>query len=64
MTICIECGENYNSKRAQLGYQTCLDCGGADANELIRSRARSVLRAMTPNHYDGDVRESLDKIEE
>ncbi len=27
MPFCIECGHNYNPKRAELGYKTCLDCG-------------------------------------
>lgn len=27
MPNCIECGHSYNSKRADLGYRTCLDCG-------------------------------------
>ncbi len=27
MLFCIKCGEEYNPKRATLGYRTCLDCG-------------------------------------
>jgi predicted nucleic acid-binding Zn-ribbon protein len=27
MPNCIKCGHNYNSKRAALGYKTCLNCG-------------------------------------
>ena len=27
MTNCVKCGHQYNTKRAELGYRTCLDCG-------------------------------------
>ena len=27
MPFCIKCGQDYNPKRAILGYRTCLDCG-------------------------------------
>lgn len=28
---CSICGEDYNPRRAALGYTTCLDCGESDA---------------------------------
>ena len=28
---CRECGETYPTRRAALGYRTCLDCGDAEA---------------------------------
>tara|TARA_B100000212_G_C27063318_1_gene400760 strand:+ start:94 stop:297 length:204 start_codon:yes stop_codon:yes gene_type:complete len=28
---CIKCHEEYNPRRLELGYRTCLDCGGAAA---------------------------------
>ncbi len=27
MAVCITCGEEYNDKRAALGYKKCLECG-------------------------------------
>ena len=61
MPECVECGEEYHPKRYELGYSTCLECGDRSARATIRSRNAAALRAMTPNHYAGDVRESLDK---
>lgn len=61
MAECIECGEEYNPRRLALGYPTCLDCGDRSARQTIRSRTAAVMQAMTPNHFAGDVRESLDK---
>ena len=37
--ICIECGEEYNPKRAELGYRTCLDCGGKIADMKLYDAA-------------------------
>ena len=61
MAICIECEEEYNDKRKALGYRTCLDCGGRAANRTIRARNAAILRAMTPNHYEGSVEDMFDK---
>ena len=61
MPECIECGEDYNPRRLALGYRTCLDCGDRSARVTIRSRTASVLKAMTPNHFAGDVKDALDK---
>jgi predicted nucleic acid-binding Zn-ribbon protein len=35
MANCIKCGNSYNSKRAELGYRTCLDCGSPRQEFLI-----------------------------
>jgi len=61
MPECIECGELYHPKRRELGYLTCLECGGRSANRSIRARTAATLQAMAPNHHTGDVREMLDK---
>ena len=37
---CRECGEEYNIKRAKLGYAVCLDCGDKDAHRIASFRAR------------------------
>ena len=37
---CIECGEAYNSRRRDLGYFTCLECGDAKAQEAINHKKK------------------------
>ena len=48
---CSECGEDYNIKRAQLGYTTCLDCGDKDANKIAQRRARCSAPAFNKGAY-------------
>ncbi len=48
MAECIECGEEYADKRAELGYKTCLVCGEADARVIAQVRAQTVLSELTP----------------
>ena len=63
MAICIKCEEEYNDKRLALGYRTCLDCGGRDANRIVRARTAEVLKSMTPNHYEGKPEDLFDKAD-
>jgi len=58
---CTECGEDYNYKRRELGYPTCLDCGGRSANRIIAHRTRENLREMAPNSFTGSVEDMFDK---
>ncbi len=39
MATCFECGEEYSSKRAKLGFNTCLACGEEKAK--LQSVAKS-----------------------
>lgn len=32
---CTNCGEIFNSKRYNLGYQTCLECGGGKKSYTV-----------------------------
>jgi len=48
---CRECGEEYNPKRAALGYATCLSCGDASARELARHRSRCSAPAFNKGAY-------------
>ena len=34
MANCISCGDTYPPRRAQLGYNTCLECGDFAAREV------------------------------
>jgi|TARA_B110000211_G_scaffold141225_1_gene161357 hypothetical protein len=49
MATCITCEEEYSDKRLTLGYETCLDCGQADAVAISRARTRESLADMTPS---------------
>ena len=48
---CSECGEEYNIKRAKLGYSTCLDCGDALAGRIARYRTRCSAPAFNKGAY-------------
>ena len=48
MALCITCEEEYTDKRLALGYQTCLDCGQADAASVISERNKQVLAVIAP----------------
>ena len=48
---CIECGEEYNPKRAALGYKTCLDCGQGNAEREILRKSRCVAPAYNKGAY-------------
>ena len=38
--MCLECGEEYNPKRKQLGYTTCLGCGDKEAQKSIQHKRK------------------------
>ncbi len=48
---CSECGEEFNIKRAKLGYSTCLDCGDAEAGRIARFRTRCSAPAFNKGAY-------------
>jgi len=48
---CIECGEEYNPKRAELGYKTCLDCGQGNAEREILRKSRCIAPAYNKGAY-------------
>jgi len=49
MAICTTCEEEYNDKRLELGYDTCLDCGQMSAVSIQRTRTIQTLAEMTPS---------------
>jgi len=58
---CVECGEEYNIRRKHLGYDTCLECGQANAVTVISKRNYESLRSMIPHHFTGSVERMFDK---
>ncbi len=51
MPQCIKCGEEFNPKRLQLGYQTCLSCGGQAAAKEMARRKKCVAPAFNKGAY-------------
>ena len=58
---CTKCGEEYNYRRKELGYSTCLGCGDQSARSIAAKRTRENLRDMAPNSFTGSVEELFDK---
>ena len=48
---CIECGETFNPKRKELGYDTCLECGDIAACKQSLRKARCVAPAFNKGAY-------------
>ena len=55
--VCIKCHGPYNPRRLELGYRTCLDCGGKSA--LIEKARKAKCSAPAYNkgayQYVGSV---------
>jgi len=51
MPKCYLCQEPYPAKREELGYKTCLDCGGAAANAEKQRKARCSAPAYNKGAY-------------
>jgi predicted nucleic acid-binding Zn-ribbon protein len=58
---CIKCGEEYNYRRKELGYATCLGCGERSARRISARRTQDSLREMAPNSFTGSVDELFDE---
>jgi len=54
MAECITCEEEYSDKRLELGYETCLDCGQADAVSVINARNKKMLAEIAPAAAAGE----------
>jgi predicted nucleic acid-binding Zn-ribbon protein len=44
MATC-KCGNEYSDKRKELGYETCLDCGEREAQELVSKKKEQIAPA-------------------
>lgn len=58
--ICSRCGETYSAKRANAGYQLCLECGEDDA----RNRRHTIVPMAKSNYVvvtDRDLLKGLNK---
>ena len=48
---CIKCEERFSIKRKNLGYNTCLKCGGAAAKKIAAHRAKCTAPAFNKGAY-------------
>lgn len=48
---CIKCHEEYNPRRLELGYRTCLDCGGKAAMIEKARKAKCSAPAYNKGAY-------------
>ena len=51
MAICIECEEQYSDRRKALGYDTCLDCGEDQAQQMLARKQRCIAPAYNKGAY-------------
>jgi len=51
VVYCSACGVEYNTKRAQLGYETCLECGEARAFKVAEFRSKCSAPAFNKGAY-------------
>ena len=51
MAECVECGEEYPDKRAELGYETCLECGAQEAHKQAVAKSKRVGLAYNKGNY-------------
>ena len=51
IAVCVECFDEYSIKRKELGYNTCLECGAANANKEAHRRRKCVAPAFNKGAY-------------
>ena len=49
--ICVDCCIEYNPKRFELGYRTCLDCGSTRALREVDRRKKCSAPAFNKGAY-------------
>ena len=49
--LCIVCQAEYSPKHLELGYRTCLECGGAQALKEKKRKARCTAPAYNKGAY-------------
>ena len=55
--VCIDCHVEFNPKRLELGYRTCLDCGSTRALREMNRKAKCSAPAYNKgaHQYAGSV---------
>lgn len=49
--VCIDCHVEFNPKRLELGYRTCLDCGSTRALREMKRKAKCSAPAYNKGAY-------------
>ena len=49
--ICYLCGETYPARRKEIGYNTCLECGGQEADREKAFKAKCVAPYTNKGAY-------------
>ena len=49
--VCTECEEEVNTKRWELGYKTCLDCGALEALAETKEKSKRIALAYNKGNY-------------
>ena len=49
--ICVKCHVSFNPRRLELGYRTCLDCGGQAAAKEKARKAKCSAPAYNKGAY-------------
>lgn len=49
--ICVDCSSPFNPKRLELGYRTCLECGGSRAEKEKARKAKCTAPAFNKGAY-------------
>ncbi len=49
--VCIDCHTEFNPKRLELGYRTCLDCGATRALREMNRKAKCSAPAYNKGAY-------------
>jgi hypothetical protein len=62
MAECITCEEEYSDKRQELGYNTCLDCGQADAIVIANARTKQKLAEIAPHTAVAEFVKSEERV--
>jgi hypothetical protein len=48
---CVECGDEFNPRRYQLGYYTCIECGEEIAQKEILRKSKCIAPAYNKGAY-------------
>ena len=51
VAVCVDCWDEYSYKRKILGYNTCLECGAANAKRESEYKAKCTAPAYNKGAY-------------
>ena len=49
--ICVKCQISFNPRRLEIGYRTCLECGGSEARKEKARKAKCSAPAYNKGAY-------------